>query len=118
MFFLFCYFFMYSVRNESSLTPRLHSFIGTAREQYEKLDLLHKNMEKQYSDLGEYFVFDPRKISPEEFFSDINNFRNMFLVCSHVNDELTRSVNSSEVAAVVVSQPVLTDLTSLLNICC
>ncbi|XP_075902918.1 protein diaphanous homolog 1 isoform X2 [Nelusetta ayraudi] len=58
---------------------KISSFIGTAREQYEKLDLLHKNMEKQYSDLGEYFVFDPRKISPEEFFSDINNFRNMFL---------------------------------------
>lgn len=84
-------FFICSVRKEFPLTHSLHSFIGTAREQYEKLDLLHKNMEKQYSDLGEYFVFDPRKISPEEFFSDINNFRNMFLVCYNVN-EMTRSV--------------------------
>ncbi|KAJ4945521.1 hypothetical protein JOQ06_023205 [Pogonophryne albipinna] len=45
---------------------------------HEKLDLLHKNMEKQYTDLGQYFVFDPRKISVEEFFGDLNTFKNMF----------------------------------------
>uniref|UniRef100_A0AAZ3PXK2 Diaphanous related formin 1 n=1 Tax=Oncorhynchus tshawytscha TaxID=74940 RepID=A0AAZ3PXK2_ONCTS len=49
-----------------------------AKEQHEKLDMMHKNMEKQYSDLGNYFVFDPRKISVEEFFGDLNNFKNMF----------------------------------------
>uniref|UniRef100_A0A667Y729 Diaphanous related formin 1 n=1 Tax=Myripristis murdjan TaxID=586833 RepID=A0A667Y729_9TELE len=49
-----------------------------AREQYEKLDLMHKNMEKQYTDLGDYFVFNPRKISIEEFFGDLNTFKNMF----------------------------------------
>ncbi len=54
--------------------------MGTAQEQYEKLDLLHKNMDKQYNDLGEYFVFDPRKISVEEFFGDLNTFKNMFQV--------------------------------------
>lgn len=54
----------------------------SAREQYEKLDLLHKNMEKQYAELGEYFVFDPSKMSVEEFFGDLSTFRNMFLVCS------------------------------------
>ncbi|CAB1325291.1 unnamed protein product, partial [Coregonus sp. 'balchen'] len=53
-------------------------FVASAREQHEKLDMMHKNMEKQYSDLGEYFVFDPRKISVEEFFGDLNNFKNMF----------------------------------------
>ncbi|KAL0974071.1 hypothetical protein UPYG_G00215010 [Umbra pygmaea] len=55
-----------------------HSFVASAKGQYEKLDMLHKNMEKQYSDLGDYFVFDPRKISVEEFFGDLNNFKNMF----------------------------------------
>ncbi|XP_070692457.1 protein diaphanous homolog 1 [Pempheris klunzingeri] len=35
-------------------------------------------MEKQYSDLGDYFVFDPRKMSVEEFFGDLNTFKNMF----------------------------------------
>uniref|UniRef100_A0A671UA95 Diaphanous related formin 1 n=1 Tax=Sparus aurata TaxID=8175 RepID=A0A671UA95_SPAAU len=54
-------------------------FVATAREQHEKLDLLHKNMEKQYNDLGEFFVFDPKKISAEEFFGDLNTFKNMFL---------------------------------------
>uniref|UniRef100_A0A7N6BMV7 Diaphanous related formin 1 n=1 Tax=Anabas testudineus TaxID=64144 RepID=A0A7N6BMV7_ANATE len=53
-------------------------FICTAQEQYEKLDLMHKNMEKQYNDLGEYFVFNPKKISVEEFFGDLNTFKNMF----------------------------------------
>uniref|UniRef100_A0A8K9Y1Z1 Diaphanous related formin 1 n=1 Tax=Oncorhynchus mykiss TaxID=8022 RepID=A0A8K9Y1Z1_ONCMY len=46
--------------------------------QHEKLEMMHNNMEKQYSDLGNYFVFDPRKISVEEFFGDLNNFKNMF----------------------------------------
>uniref|UniRef100_A0A3Q0R4V1 Diaphanous related formin 1 n=1 Tax=Amphilophus citrinellus TaxID=61819 RepID=A0A3Q0R4V1_AMPCI len=53
-------------------------FVSQAQEQYEKLDLMHKNMEKQYIDLGEYFVFDPKKMSIEEFFGDLNNFKNMF----------------------------------------
>ncbi|XP_042349054.1 LOW QUALITY PROTEIN: protein diaphanous homolog 1-like [Plectropomus leopardus] len=66
-------------QNDKDLfAEKMLSFIGTAREQHEKLDLLHKNMEKQYNDLGEYFVFDPKKISIEEFFGDLNTFKNMF----------------------------------------
>lgn len=57
---------------------KMSSFVGTAQEQYEKLDLLHSNMEKQFNDLGDYFVFDPKKISVEEFFGDLNTFKNMF----------------------------------------
>uniref|UniRef100_A0A8C4SF65 Diaphanous related formin 1 n=1 Tax=Erpetoichthys calabaricus TaxID=27687 RepID=A0A8C4SF65_ERPCA len=53
-------------------------FAKMAREQYDKLALMHTNMEKQYEDLGTYFVFDPKKISIEEFFGDLNNFRTMF----------------------------------------
>uniref|UniRef100_A0A7N8XQS6 Diaphanous related formin 1 n=1 Tax=Mastacembelus armatus TaxID=205130 RepID=A0A7N8XQS6_9TELE len=52
--------------------------ISSYSQQYEKLDMLHKNMEKQYADLGEYFVFDTKKISIEEFFGDLNTFKNMF----------------------------------------
>ena len=59
---------------------RPHSFVVGAREQYEKLQLMHANMEKQYNDLGDFFVFDPRKLSVEEVFGDLNNFRNMFQV--------------------------------------
>lgn len=58
--------------------------MATAREQFEKLQLMHSNMEKQYEDLGNYFVFDPKKISPEELFGDLNNFKNMFQVRSEV----------------------------------
>nr|XP_006632081.1 PREDICTED: protein diaphanous homolog 1 isoform X1 [Lepisosteus oculatus] len=57
---------------------KMTSFVSSAREQYDLLALMHKNMEKQYEDLGTYFVFNPKKISVEEFFGDLNNFRNMF----------------------------------------
>lgn len=63
------------------LNTCIHSFVCSAREQFDKLDLLHKNMERQYSDLGKYYVFDPKKISADEFFGELNNFKNMFLVC-------------------------------------
>ncbi|KAK7919031.1 hypothetical protein WMY93_010315 [Mugilogobius chulae] len=56
----------------------VENFVVTAQEQYEKLDLLHKNMEKQYTDLGTFFVFDPRKISVEEFFGELKTFIQMF----------------------------------------
>ncbi|KAJ8377192.1 hypothetical protein SKAU_G00077720 [Synaphobranchus kaupii] len=59
-------------------SPACLSFVSVAREQYEKVDLMHKSMEAQYEDLGKYFVFDPRKISVEEFFGDLKNFCNMF----------------------------------------
>lgn len=75
----------------------------SAREQYEKLDLLHKNMEKQYAELGEYFVFDPSKISVEEFFGDLSTFRNMFLVCSLC--ECTRFQGARVWLSVVAAQP-------------
>ncbi|XP_024139156.1 protein diaphanous homolog 1 isoform X3 [Oryzias melastigma] len=66
-------------QNENdNFVEKMSIFVKQANEQYEKLDMLHKNMEKQYEDLGEYFVFDPKKISVEEFFSDLNNFKNMF----------------------------------------
>lgn len=63
------------------LNTCIYIFVGCAREQFEKLDLLHNNMEKQYTDLGKYYVFDPRKVSAEEFFGELNNFKNLFLVC-------------------------------------
>lgn len=41
---------------------------------------MHKHMEKQYIELGEYFVFNPKKISVEDLFGDLNTFKNMFQV--------------------------------------
>lgn len=66
-------------QNDKDLfAEKLSSFVVTAQEQYEKLDLMYKNMEKQYTDLGDFFVFDPRKVSVEDFFGDLNTFKNMF----------------------------------------
>ncbi|KAG2455362.1 DIAP1 protein, partial [Polypterus senegalus] len=65
-------------RMRRSCGPIRMFFAKIAREQYDKLALMHTNMEKQYEDLGTYFVFDPKKISIEEFFGDLNNFRSMF----------------------------------------
>ncbi|XP_056327782.1 protein diaphanous homolog 1 [Danio aesculapii] len=64
--------------DKDKFVEKMTSFVSTARENFEKLQLLHENMEKQYEDLGKYFVFDPKKMSPEEFFGDLNNFRTMF----------------------------------------
>lgn len=64
--------------DKDKFVEKMTSFVATAREQFEKLKLMHGNMEKQYEDLGKYFVFDPKKMGPEELFGDLNNFRNMF----------------------------------------
>uniref|UniRef100_A0AAQ5YKL9 Diaphanous related formin 1 n=1 Tax=Amphiprion ocellaris TaxID=80972 RepID=A0AAQ5YKL9_AMPOC len=67
-----------SQNDKDLFVEKMSSFVSHAHEHYEKLDLMHKNMEKHYSDLGEYFIFDPRKMSVEEFFGDLNTFKNMF----------------------------------------
>lgn len=63
-----------------SFTRQLHSFVKDAREQYDKLRMTHSHMETLYKELGQYFLFDPKKVSVEEFFMDLHNFRNMFVV--------------------------------------
>lgn len=63
-----------------SFTPCPHSFVKDAQEQYNKLQMMHCNMETLYKELGEYFLFDPKKVSVEEFFMDLHNFKNMFVV--------------------------------------
>uniref|UniRef100_A0A8D2PV71 Protein diaphanous homolog 2 n=1 Tax=Zosterops lateralis melanops TaxID=1220523 RepID=A0A8D2PV71_ZOSLA len=58
-----------------------------AREQYEKLSNMHNNMTKLYENLGEYFTFDPKAISIEEFFGDLSNFRTLFLEALKENNK-------------------------------
>ncbi|XP_007891689.1 protein diaphanous homolog 3-like [Callorhinchus milii] len=58
---------------------KMSSFTKHAREQYHKLANMHGNMQKLYCDLLNYFVIDPRKVTAEELFSDISNFRTMFM---------------------------------------
>ncbi|KAJ1115100.1 hypothetical protein NDU88_003328 [Pleurodeles waltl] len=42
-------------------------------------------MEKLYQAVTEYYVVDPKKVSVEEFFTDLNNFRTMFMQASKEN---------------------------------
>lgn len=63
-----------------TLTTGRHSFSKMAREQYGKLVILHTNMDTLYQNLLEYFAIDPKKTSVEELFTDLSNFRAMFMV--------------------------------------
>ncbi|KAM6299970.1 protein diaphanous homolog 2 [Aegotheles albertisi] len=62
-------------------------FAESAREQYEKLSNMHNNMTKLYENLGEYFTFDPKTITIEEFFGDLSNFRTLFLEALKENNK-------------------------------
>ncbi|XP_016417016.1 protein diaphanous homolog 1-like [Sinocyclocheilus rhinocerous] len=77
--------------DRDKFVEKMTSFVATAQEQFVKLKLMHENMEKQYEDLGKYFVFDPKKMSPEEFFGDLNNFRNMFQQAAKENQKRKES---------------------------
>lgn len=57
-----------------------HGFCKHAREQYEKLSTMHKNMQKLYESIGTYFAFDPHSVSVEDFFGELANFRILFMV--------------------------------------
>ncbi|KAM4749701.1 protein diaphanous homolog 1 [Rhinophrynus dorsalis] len=65
--------------DKDKFVEKMTVFVKEAQEQYTKLCMMHANMESLFKDLGLYFVFDPKKITIEEFFLDLHNFRNMFL---------------------------------------
>uniref|UniRef100_A0A8C0SKS4 Protein diaphanous homolog 2 n=1 Tax=Canis lupus familiaris TaxID=9615 RepID=A0A8C0SKS4_CANLF len=62
-------------------------FTKSARDQYEKLLTMHNNMLKLYENLGEYFIFDSKTVSIEEFFGDLSNFRTLFLEAVKENNK-------------------------------
>ncbi|XP_061454159.1 protein diaphanous homolog 2 isoform X2 [Rhineura floridana] len=66
---------------------KMISFAKSAREQYEKLSNMHNNMTKLYENLGEYFSFNPKAVSAEEFFGDISAFRTLFLEALKENNK-------------------------------
>ncbi|XP_073918768.1 protein diaphanous homolog 2 isoform X2 [Castor canadensis] len=73
--------------HHDKFVEKMVSFAKTAREQYEKLSTMHNNMLKLYENLGEYFVFDSKAITIEEFFGDLNNFRTLFLEAVKENNK-------------------------------
>lgn len=38
-------------------------------------------MDKLYQNIMAYYAIDVKKVSVEDFLTDLNNFRNMFMVC-------------------------------------
>ncbi|XP_070096428.1 protein diaphanous homolog 3 isoform X3 [Equus przewalskii] len=54
---------------------KMSSFVISAKEQYEKLSKLHENMEKLYQSIMQYYAIDVKKVSVEDFLTDLNNFR-------------------------------------------
>ncbi|XP_048186971.1 protein diaphanous homolog 1 isoform X1 [Perognathus longimembris pacificus] len=68
-----------ATEEKDKFVEKMTSFVKDAQEQYNKLRMMHSNMETLYKELGDYFVFDPKKLTVEEFFMDLHNFRNMFL---------------------------------------
>uniref|UniRef100_A0A9J7Y1N1 Diaphanous-related formin 3 n=1 Tax=Cyprinus carpio carpio TaxID=630221 RepID=A0A9J7Y1N1_CYPCA len=58
---------------------KMASFSTQARDQYQKLVIMHSNMVSLYLNMLEYFAIDPKKTSVEELFTDLSNFRAMFM---------------------------------------
>ncbi|NXP36461.1 DIAP3 protein, partial [Leiothrix lutea] len=54
-------------------------FLVHAKEDFQKLARMHENMEKLYQNVMGYYAIDMKKVSVEEFLTDLNNFRMMFM---------------------------------------
>ncbi|RXN34008.1 diaphanous -like protein [Labeo rohita] len=72
------------VDQASRVLPALVPFIKAemalwARDHYQKLVIMHSNMVTLYLNMLEYFAIDPKKTSVEELFTDLSNFRAMFM---------------------------------------
>ncbi|KAM4012189.1 protein diaphanous homolog 1-like [Anomaloglossus baeobatrachus] len=68
-----------SNNEKDKFVEKMTIFVKEAQEQYTKLCMMHDNMVSSFQELGQYFVFDPKKLTIEEFFLDMHNFRNMFV---------------------------------------
>uniref|UniRef100_A0A669NXA2 Diaphanous related formin 3 n=1 Tax=Phasianus colchicus TaxID=9054 RepID=A0A669NXA2_PHACC len=54
-------------------------FVAKMSISFGKLSRMHENMEKLYQNVMGYFAIDLKKVSVEEFLTDLNNFRMMFM---------------------------------------
>ncbi|KAM6455387.1 protein diaphanous homolog 1 isoform 1-T1 [Liasis olivaceus] len=68
-----------STEEKDKFVEKMTISFKKSQEQYEKLRMMHANMENLYKELGQYFLFDTNKISIEEFFTNLRNFKNMFV---------------------------------------
>uniref|UniRef100_A0A8C3R7Y3 Diaphanous related formin 3 n=1 Tax=Cyanoderma ruficeps TaxID=181631 RepID=A0A8C3R7Y3_9PASS len=54
-------------------------FVTKMSISFRKLARMHENMEKLYQNVMGYYAIDLKKVSVEEFLTDLNNFRMMFM---------------------------------------
>nr|XP_034173007.1 protein diaphanous isoform X3 [Osmia lignaria] len=54
-------------------------FAKKARESYEVMQNMFKNMDGLYSEISEFFSFDKQKYTIEEFFGDVKTFKDDFI---------------------------------------
>ncbi|XP_061485941.1 protein diaphanous homolog 3 isoform X2 [Rhineura floridana] len=64
---------------------KMSTFAIQAREQFQKLSRMHESMEKLYRNVMEYYAVDLKKVSVEEFLTDLNNFRTTFMQAAKEN---------------------------------
>uniref|UniRef100_A0A0L8FG65 FH2 domain-containing protein n=1 Tax=Octopus bimaculoides TaxID=37653 RepID=A0A0L8FG65_OCTBM len=57
---------------------KLEPFLDDAKTQYDVLNTMYKQMDMKYTELANYFTFDRKKYSSEEFFHDIKEFQSSF----------------------------------------
>nr|XP_060625366.1 protein diaphanous homolog 3 isoform X1 [Anolis sagrei ordinatus] len=64
---------------------KMSTFAIQAKQQFQKISKMHENMEKLYRNIMEYYALDLKKVSVEEFLTDLNNFRTMFMQATKDN---------------------------------
>ncbi|XP_053240689.1 protein diaphanous homolog 3 isoform X2 [Podarcis raffonei] len=64
---------------------KMSTFVIQAREQFQKLSRMHNSMETLYRNVMEFYAVDWKKVSVEEFLTDLNNFRTMFMQAAKEN---------------------------------
>ncbi|XP_062983497.1 protein diaphanous homolog 3 [Elgaria multicarinata webbii] len=64
---------------------KMATFVVQAKEHFQKLSRMHDNMEKLYRNMMEFYAIDLKKVSVEEFLTDVNNFRTMFMQAAKDN---------------------------------
>ncbi|XP_061690208.1 protein diaphanous homolog 2 isoform X4 [Syngnathoides biaculeatus] len=86
---------------QDKFVEKMSGFCKHSREQYEKLSIMHKNMQKLYENTGSYFAFDPQVLSVEDFFGDLSNFRMLFLEAmkdNHKKREMEEKIKRAKLA--------------------
>ncbi|KAG7519020.1 hypothetical protein JOB18_049798 [Solea senegalensis] len=86
---------------QDKFVEKLSGFCKHAREQYEKLSTMHKNMQKLYESIGSFFAFDPHSVSLEDFFGELANFRILFMEAvkeNHKKREMEEKIKRAKLA--------------------